>query len=181
MSDAGVELGPVDYLVVADTSRQRRRASGWSRAKRHRAAPAGRWIPIRQRRRAAAQPGELAGASMPHPAHPAMAAIRNPPEHQAGSGHACPQACRLNEAPDLGGTAGPPTYTCRQAAGLARTTEYPLGAVPMITRTACHTVQNGSARVLLRPSMTQRYKMDGWARRRHAEAERRRCFRLFEH
>jgi len=93
-----------------------------------------------------------------------MAAIRNPPEHQAGSGHASPQACRLNETPDLGGTAGPPTYTCRQAAGLARATEYPLGAVPMITRTACRTVQNGSARVLLRPSMTQRYKMDGWAR-----------------
>ena len=28
----------------------------------------------------------------------------------------------------------------------------------------------GSARVLLRPSITQRYKMDGKARRRHAEA-----------
>ena len=28
----------------------------------------------------------------------------------------------------------------------------------------------GSARVLLRPSMTQRYKMDGRACRRHAEA-----------
>jgi hypothetical protein len=38
----------------------------------------------------------------------------------------------------------------------------------------------GSARVLRQPSMTQRYKMDGWARRRNAEAERRHCFRLFE-
>ena len=36
------------------------------------------------------------------------------------------------------------------------------------TRLAEHI--GGSARVLLRPSMTQRYKMGGWARRRHAEA-----------
>jgi hypothetical protein len=39
----------------------------------------------------------------------------------------------------------------------------------------------GSARVLLRPSMTQRHKMGGWARRRHAEAaDRRHYFRPFE-